>query len=276
MSFHDPPVSTTVSVQKYIEPGSIRSPQNSAHKRLERQLRQHTPLKSPKRLENVFKLDTVLTKTVESFSDNDIMPLPDDTQAFSLDETPEVEIVRASELNDSDPICPDLLDCKDPIENIAGELSSSAMKSLLIKELEGKIETVGDLAKLTELEVNRLCIKAPKVKVAKKVLTDYVLKKAAEAQPEIITLDDVDFDDDVIETGVQETDIHMPTDRNKSMEIDVQAKGIPTSIPCVEIDDVPIARAGIETDDSGSKPTEDTDKSCLSEVRAFLHFPRKL
>lgn len=188
VSFHDPPVSTTISVQKYIEPGILRSPQNSAQKRLERQMRQHTPIKSPKRLDHAFKLDTMLTKTIESFDETEVITTPDDTQQFSLDETPEVEIVRASELNDTDPICPDLLDCKDPIDNIASELSSPAMKSLLIKELAGKIGTVGDLAKMTELEVNRLCIKAPKIKVAKKVLTDYAAKRV-EKQCDVIQIE---------------------------------------------------------------------------------------
>ncbi|CAH1645983.1 unnamed protein product [Spodoptera littoralis] len=195
VSFHDPPVSTTVSVQKYIEPGGVRSPSNSMHKRLERQLRQHTPLKSPKRLDSAFKLDTVLNKAIESFTDTGANT-PDDTQLSSLDETPVVEIVRASELNDTDPIYPDLVDCKDPIDNIAGELSSPVMKSLLVRELLGKVETVGDLAKMTELEVNRLRIKAPKIKVAKKVLSDYASKRVEKAQCEVsvVAIDEAAFE----------------------------------------------------------------------------------
>ncbi|KAJ0180631.1 hypothetical protein K1T71_004035 [Dendrolimus kikuchii] len=174
VSFHDPPVSTTIAVQKYIEPSGLRSPQNSAQKRLDRQTRNHSNIKSPKRLETVFKLDSVLNRAVESFADVDILTNnTEDAQTISLEITPAIEIVRASELNDKDPICPLLIDCEDPIDNIAAKLSSTTTKSWLLKEFEGTIETIGDLAKMTELEVNRLCIKAPKVKTAKRVLVEY-------------------------------------------------------------------------------------------------------
>ncbi|XP_063531477.1 telomere-associated protein RIF1 isoform X2 [Cydia strobilella] len=172
VSFHDP-VSTSVVVQKYIETSGVRSPQNSAFKRLERQLRHQSP-KSPKKIDSMFNLETVLTSTAESFS---IEHSSNDTELSSLDQTPAAEIVKTSELNDSDPIFPDLIDCKDSIDNIALELSSPGMKELFVKELGGNIKTVGDLAKLTELEVNRICIKAPKVQVAKKVLEDYASRK---------------------------------------------------------------------------------------------------
>ncbi|XP_061712401.1 telomere-associated protein RIF1 isoform X2 [Cydia pomonella] len=172
VSFHDP-VSTSVTVQKYIDTSGVRSPQNTALKRLERQLRHQSP-KSPKRLDSMFTLETVLTTTAESFSNE---PSSNDTELSSLDQTPAAEIVKTSELNDTDPIFPDLIDCKDSIANIASELSSPGMKELFVKELGGKIETVGDLAKLTEIEVNRICIKAPKIQVAKKVLEDYASRK---------------------------------------------------------------------------------------------------
>lgn len=76
-------------------------------------------------------------------------------------------------MNDKDPICSFLTECKDPIDTIAAKLSSTTTKSWLVKEFQGKIDTVGDLAKMTELEVNRLCIKAPKVKTVKRVLAEY-------------------------------------------------------------------------------------------------------
>ncbi|XP_047987980.1 telomere-associated protein RIF1 [Leguminivora glycinivorella] len=169
VSFHDP-VSTSVSVQKYIETCGVRSPQSSALKRLERHLRHQ----SPKKLDSMFKLDTALTTTIESFGNEPSSS--NDTELSSLEQTPAAEIVKTSELNDTDPIFPDLINCKDSIDNIASELSSPGMKDLFVKELGG-IETVGDFAKLTELDVHRTCIKAPKVQVAKKVLEDYASKK---------------------------------------------------------------------------------------------------
>nr|XP_021185071.2 telomere-associated protein RIF1 [Helicoverpa armigera] len=274
VSFHDPPVSTTVSVHKYIEPGGVRSPQNSAHKRLERQLRQHTPIKSPKRLDHVFKLDTVLNKAIESFSETGPVSTPDDTQAFSLDETPVVEIIRASELNDSDPICPDLVDCKDPIDNIASELSSSAMKSLLVKELVGKVETVGDLAKMTELEVNRLCIKAPKVKVAKKVLSDYASKRVEKPSCDImVTIDEAIFDEPMPEPqpkGVECVDSEMQTVTNASVEMEMQTMATPTAVTFVQTETTSTVDTVAQTDESGSKSTADIVKLILAERPDFV------
>ncbi|XP_063359318.1 telomere-associated protein RIF1 isoform X2 [Cydia amplana] len=173
VSFHDP-VSTSVVVQKYIETSGVRSPQSSAFKRLERQLRQQSPKSQKKDDSMINHLDTVLTSTAASF---DIEHSSNDTELGTLDETPVAEIVKTSELNDSDPIFPDLINCKDSIDNIASELSSPGMKELFVKELGGNIKTVGDLAKLTELEVNRIGIKAPKVQVAKKVLENYASRK---------------------------------------------------------------------------------------------------
>lgn len=262
VSFHDPPVSTTISVQKYIEPGAMRSPQNSAHKRLERQLRQHIPQRSPKRLDNVFKLDSVLTKTVESFNENDVIAISDDSQALSLDETPEAEVVRTSELNNTDPICPDLLDCKDPIENVASELSSPAMKSLLIKELEGTIETIGDLAKLTELEVNRLCIKAPKVTVVKKVLTDYASKLT-----KILTIEEAEFAESMTESHTNSSNFEMQTDMIETSNMEMQTDEVNMKAFSAQTEAVSTAHTSVQTIESGSKTTEEIVKSCLSEVR---------
>ncbi|CAD0196880.1 unnamed protein product [Chrysodeixis includens] len=267
VSFHDPPVSTTMSVQKYIEPGSLRSPQNSANKRAERQLRQFT--KSPKRLEHAFKLDTVLTKTIESFSENQIVSIPDDTQPSSLDETPVVEIVRASELNDTDPICPELLDCKDSIEKIAGELSSPAMKALLVKELVGKVETIGDLAKMTELEVNRLCIKAPKVKVARKVLSDYA-SKVVENPIEITPIAVKEFDVPMTETDLNRSNMEVQTDVNVCVEVEMQTVPVATSVISAQTDNTPTADTSMQTNESGSTSTSDIVKSCLKERQDFF------
>uniref|UniRef100_A0A2A4JXK7 Telomere-associated protein Rif1 N-terminal domain-containing protein n=1 Tax=Heliothis virescens TaxID=7102 RepID=A0A2A4JXK7_HELVI len=279
VSFHDPPVSTTVSVHKYIEPGGVRSPQNSAHKRLERQLRQHTPIKSPKRLDHAFKLDTVLNKAIESFTEAVPVATPDDTQAFSLDETPVVEIVRASELNDTDPICPDLVDCKDPIDNIASELSSSALKSLLVKELVGKVETVGDLAKMTELEVNRLCIKAPKVKVAKKVLSDYASKRVEKPYCDImVTIDETIFDEPIFDAplpdpqakGLECVDSEMQTATNSSVEVEMQTVVTPTAVTFVQTETTSTVDTVAQTDESGSKSTADIVKLGLAERPDFV------
>ncbi|KOB73413.1 Uncharacterized protein OBRU01_10771 [Operophtera brumata] len=248
VSFHDPPVSTTAMVHKYIEPISLaRSPQGSMKKRLERQTR--AGIKSPKKLENVFNLDSVLSKTVESFTET--ATPTDDTQNVSLDITPTVEIVKTNELNDTDPIYPDLIDCKEPILVIATELSSTAMRELLVKELKGKVATVGDLAKMTELEVNRLCIKAPKIKIAKKVLTDYAAQR-----PVIEIIDTIiqeAFSEPMTESLLtsKTASVEMQTD-----EVELSSTGMQTVpeklvIAATQTEIVPTAHTSIQTDESG-------------------------
>lgn len=270
VSFHDPPVSTTVSVQKYIEPAILRSPQNSAQKRCERQLRQHTPVHSQKKLENVFKLHTVLTKAVEGFSESEVINATNDTQSFSLDETPVVEIVRASELNDTDPICPELIDCTDSIEIIAGDLSSSAMKSLFIKELEGKLETIGDLARMTELEVNRLCIKAPKVKVAKKVLSDYITKRIETVSMEIeSSAIEANLEQAVTAPSTKSVNIEVQTDSKVSADVGLQTVAAPLRTMFSQTETALTAHTSAQTDESGSKSTADIITSC-SEKPDFV------
>ncbi|XP_038215854.1 telomere-associated protein RIF1 [Zerene cesonia] len=243
VSFHDPPVSTTVCVKKYIEPCGVRSPQNSASKRQERQLRiQNQTPKSQRRL------DKALTKTIESFVTENSS---EDTQMSSIEPTPVIEVVKTSDLNDTDPICPELINCKDSIENIATELSSPAMKSLLVKEFEGKIETIGDLAKMTELEVNRLCIKAPKVQTVKNVLCTYMPKKDANIPDSVIIADEeaiVNTEDDLKTPNSEIVDV-MPEKRSivsDSVEIqtdmlDVSSNSTQTNImeqldSCIQTD----------------------------------------
>ncbi|XP_052757500.1 telomere-associated protein RIF1 isoform X2 [Galleria mellonella] len=270
VSFHDPPVSTTISVQKYIEPSGIRSPQSSAIKRQERQTRSQINMKSPKRLDNVFKLESVLTKAVESFNETDQNMRIDDTQLASLDETPAVEIVKTSDLNNIDPICPDLINCTDPIDIIASDLSSSTTKLMFLKELEGKIITIGDLAKMTELEVNRLCIKAPKIKIAKKVLTDYALKKTVHLPDEQIIRQDVDTFTQETMLPIKAIDIEIQTDNTVMLDVEVQTISVPLKCADAQTEKVQISDTAVQTKESGRQPTKEVIASCLSERSDFI------
>lgn len=239
-------------------------------------MRSQVILKSPKRLDNVFKLDSALTKTVESFNDSE-QNSSEVTQSMSLDETPAVEIIKHSDLNDVDPICPDLVDCNDPIENIAAELSSATMKRMFLHELEGKIATVGDLAKKTELEVNRLCIKAPKIKVAKRVLSDYASKRVVEVEPIVNTIEPVE---ETTSTGEETTpeavtvdkmDVEIQTICAESNDVEMQTIETPVAVGCVQTDEKVIAHMGAQTDESGVKSTQDLVTSCIAEVCFFSY-----
>lgn len=271
-----------VSIQKYIEPLGIRSPQRTTLKQ-----RTQKNLKSPKALDNVFKLDTVLTNAIESFSE-DTNIISDDTEMSSVDQTPAIEVIKTSELNDTDPICPDLLHCKNSIVEIAAELSSPAMKHLLIKELEGKVETIADLAKMTELEVNRLCIKAPKVEVVTKVLADYFMKKS---QVDIVTkkaqlsagnndMGEEESNNRIIDLVVDDQD-QVTLDQNQVANMEVKTNQLVTYDMAMQTDHVPVPVVGpihtqtditsvletsVQTDELGFKSTKDIVASCLSEV----------
>lgn len=228
-------------------------------------MRAHVNMKSPKRLDTVFKLDTVLNKAVESFS-GDTSTVSDDIAMSSLDQTPAVEIIKTSDLNDTDPICPELLDCNDPIDNIAGELSSPAMKSLLIKELTGKVETIADLAKMTELEVNRLCIKAPKVKVAKKVLTDYASKIATKTQGQNAELVEPSLEMHVIVPEIQKISIEVQTNEISSVSSEMQTVDVQTSMVHTQTISLATTNCDAQTDETGVKSTKDLISSCLKDV----------
>lgn len=265
-----------VSIQKYIEPLGTRSPQTL------KQLRTHNNLKSPKRLDNVFKLDTVLTKAIESFSEDITTMVSDDTEMSSIEQTPAVEVVKTSELNDIDPICQDLVDCEDPIVEIAAELSSPAMKNLLIKELEGKVDTIADLAKMTELEVNRLCIKAPKVEVVTKVLADYVVKRATKKAEQSVEKSKKNEKQE--ESNIKRdlaVEVQITPEQNELVNLEVQTNQLVTCdmamqtdlIPApifrliyTQTDLTPVLETCVQTNESGYKSTKDVVTSCLSEV----------
>lgn len=251
----------------------VRSPQSSANKRQEKQLRSHANMKSPKRLDTAFKLDTILIKAVESFS-GDTSTISDDMTLSSLDQTPAVEIIKTSDLNDSDPICPELLDCNDPIDNIAGELSSPAMKSLLIKELTGKVETIADLAKMTELEVNRLCIKAPKVKVAKKVLFEYASNRATNTQEQNNRLAEPSLDINVTEPVNHKMSIEVQTNQVVSVHNEMQTVDVEMSAVYTQTVRLLTADCSAQTTETGVKSTKDLITSCLKDVSKIMimHF----
>ncbi|XP_013146218.1 PREDICTED: telomere-associated protein RIF1-like isoform X2 [Papilio polytes] len=165
-----------------ISPASKRK-RNSMAKRSERLARVPANPKSPKRLDTVFnnllKLENALTKTVESFTESDRIS-SEDSEMNSLEETA-VEVNK--NLSDTEPIYKLLINCNDTIHIIIDELSSTDTKSSLLKEFEGKVTTVSDLAKLTELEINKFSIKTPKVQVARKVLKEYADKTKSNELP---------------------------------------------------------------------------------------------
>jgi telomere-associated protein RIF1 len=82
------------------------------------------------------------------------------------------------------PVYPSLISCAEAVENISAELVDPLFTSHLAKHLSIRsIRSVGDLAQLTERDINRLPIKSPKIPSVKKVLSRYQ-EKLLEKTPE--------------------------------------------------------------------------------------------
>ncbi|XP_047512008.1 uncharacterized protein LOC125054284 isoform X2 [Pieris napi] len=139
VSFHDPPVSTSVCVKKYIDPCALRSPQSSAPRRPDRPdgslLR---PLGQTSKSQR--RLDKILAKTVES-----ILAGSTDVPDSLSGRTPPAGVPDPSDLDDRDPTSRRLTEFEDPVENVASPPRPS------VETFEGTV-AVGELVPPTEVE----------------------------------------------------------------------------------------------------------------------------
>jgi len=86
----------------------------------------------------------------------------------------EAKLIEAEKLDNALPIYPALITCADSIHAVCEDLVDPLFTSNLKTHFSLKsIHSVGDLAQLTEREVNRLPIKLPKLDCIKKALTRY-------------------------------------------------------------------------------------------------------
>lgn len=84
-----------------------------------------------------------------------------------------MEIADNHLLDDSLPIYPSLCNCQTPISEIASDLSSKMWQQSFLEDVKDEMTTIGDLARMTELKIQRLPLKSPKLKTAKSVLAAY-------------------------------------------------------------------------------------------------------
>ncbi|XP_060066107.1 telomere-associated protein RIF1-like [Ylistrum balloti] len=83
-----------------------------------------------------------------------------------------------SQLNSTDPIYPELLECADKVDKILPQLTTSMwMRGLGQLVRARNIHTIGDLSALTEREVDNLPIKSPKVSIVRSVLQKFETQK---------------------------------------------------------------------------------------------------
>ncbi|GFO25897.1 telomere-associated protein rif1-like [Plakobranchus ocellatus] len=81
---------------------------------------------------------------------------------------------QESQLDSVNPIFPDLVDCTKPVEEILPQLTSSLWYRGLHHMMKGRsLNTIGDLSALTEVQINQLPIRNPKIDTVRTALKNY-------------------------------------------------------------------------------------------------------
>ncbi|RUS77944.1 hypothetical protein EGW08_014290 [Elysia chlorotica] len=82
---------------------------------------------------------------------------------------------QESQLDSKNPIFPDLIDCSKPVDDILPQLTSSLWYRGLHHMMKGRsLNTIGDLAALTEVQINQLPIRHPKIDTVRITLKNYM------------------------------------------------------------------------------------------------------
>ncbi|XP_076381807.1 uncharacterized protein LOC117222982 isoform X1 [Megalopta genalis] len=128
------------------------------------------------------KLVRTSTKAADNVEEQDTLPVTDSVFG-SLKSTNDsqnasqfdVDIPDPDLLNSTQPIYPLLISCTEPIKSIVEKLTNPLWIRHLVSYLEERnLETIGDLAQLSEREVNRMPVKGKiKVELVKSVLKQY-------------------------------------------------------------------------------------------------------
>ncbi|XP_005103956.2 telomere-associated protein RIF1 isoform X1 [Aplysia californica] len=89
-----------------------------------------------------------------------------------------------SQLDSTKPIFPDLVDCQKDLDNILPQLTSSLWYRGLCQMMKGRnLNTIGDLCALTEVQVNQLPIRNPKVETVRMVLSGFMAQHGLQKAP---------------------------------------------------------------------------------------------
>lgn len=144
-----------------------------------------TELNSTVNTDEVFcgKLIRTSTETTENIMDQDTLPVTDSlfaslplTQESTQGQEAQNNVEPDPELlNSTLPIYPTLSSCLEPIDTIVERLTYPLWKKNLCTHLANRsLRTIGDLAQLSEREINRLPVKGkPKTEFVKKVLEHF-------------------------------------------------------------------------------------------------------
>ncbi|XP_050498915.1 telomere-associated protein RIF1-like isoform X1 [Diabrotica virgifera virgifera] len=122
--------------------------------------------------------DEVLKDLFGFSDDTPSSELSTETESDCPDTEPSLSVVNPMVLQKNKPIFPKLLDCKDDVLIIVKRITSPMFVPALMNKLKSRnVETIGDLAKLSESEVNRIPFKVPVVANVIKALENYYRKK---------------------------------------------------------------------------------------------------
>ncbi|KAJ8683442.1 hypothetical protein QAD02_019234 [Eretmocerus hayati] len=87
------------------------------------------------------------------------------------------QLIEAENLDSTLPVYPSLTSCAESVQSISADLVDPLFTNNLSKHLDVKsIHSVGDLAQMTERDINRLPIKTPKIDCVKKALLKFEMK----------------------------------------------------------------------------------------------------
>ena len=107
-----------------------------------------------------------------------------------------------SQINCQNPVCRDLLECDASVDEILPQLTSSMwMRGLNQLVRARNIRTVGQLAAMSEYDINSLPIREPKVSTTKSALASFAeqwKKKSEKQTPQKIKSDDTTKGTDVL------------------------------------------------------------------------------
>lgn len=107
-----------------------------------------------------------------------------ETETQVIETQGSIDVTDPTRLVNDLPIFQDLVDCCEGVEKIVEFVTTPVYEKTLLNELHARnIKTVGDLAKLSEREVNRLPIIVPKGETVRRVLSE-LKKSLAEIQIE--------------------------------------------------------------------------------------------
>uniref|UniRef100_A0A1Y1KP09 Telomere-associated protein Rif1 N-terminal domain-containing protein n=1 Tax=Photinus pyralis TaxID=7054 RepID=A0A1Y1KP09_PHOPY len=136
-------------------------------------------------------IDTMVNEIIVSH-DNNVCELVDvDVQTENLPDTEtqgSIQIADVALLDRDNAVFPQLVECGASVEEVSASLSDPLFVTALLEELRRKnFFTIGDLAKLTELEVNRLPIKPPKITNLRTTLSNYQMTVSEKATKKVCT-----------------------------------------------------------------------------------------